>query len=299
MVSEPEKQRSGFVAIAGRPNVGKSTLVNRLMGTELSIVTPKPQTTRQRITGIVSIPDTQIVLVDTPGIHETEAPFNKAMVDAARKSIEESDVVLMVTTPERHIDPADLLIIQSIAATGRSAVMAINKIDTVRPPVLLPVIDAYSKLHEFHAIVPISALKGTGVDGLINILANLLPEGPPLFPEDDVSDMPVRFFVSEIIREQVMKLTGEEIPYKTAVVIESFNEKPEIVIIQANIHTERPSQKKILIGKSGAMIKKIGTAARLKIEDFLDCRVHLELFVKVSPRWTKDTRRLTEFGYKT
>ncbi len=299
MTCAPEKQRSGFVAIIGRPNVGKSTLVNRLMGTELSIVTPKPQTTRHRITGIVSRPNAQIILVDTPGIHETEAPLNKAMVNAARKSIEEADAILLVTSPDRHVGATDLLIVELIKAAGRPAVTAINKIDTVRPPVLLPLIDAYSQLHQFQAIVPISARHGTGLDELTDILVSLLPEGLPLYPQDEMSDMPVRFFVSEIIREQVMRLTGEEIPYKTAVVIENFDEKPGRVIIQADIHAERSSQKKILIGKGGSMIKQIGTAARVKIEDFLGCSVHLELFVKVSPRWTKDLRRLTEFGYKT
>ena len=194
MTSVPEKQRSGFVAIIGRPNVGKSTLVNRLMGTELSIVTPKPQTTRHKITGIVSRPDAQIVLVDTPGIHETEIPLNKAMVHAATKSMEEADAVLWVTSPERRSEQADLLIVELIKAARRPAVSAINKIDTIRPPVLLPIIDAHSRLHEFQAIVPISALNGAGLEELTDILVNLLPLGPPLFPEDQMSDMPVRFF---------------------------------------------------------------------------------------------------------
>ncbi len=293
-----DEHRSGFVAIAGRPNVGKSTLVNSLLGTELSIVTPKPQTTRHRITAILSRPGTQIVLVDTPGIHESDAPLNRAMVEAATKSMEESDGTLLVTTPQEAINATDRIIVDLIRAAKCPAVLAINKIDQVKPAMLLPFMEKYSKLHDFRAIVPVSALKGTGLQDLLQTLTDMLPLGPSLFPEEDVSDLPVRFFVTEMVREQIIKLTGEEVPYRTAVVVEKFDEHPGRVLIQADIHVERPSQKKIVIGKGGSMIKRIGTAARLKIEDFLGCKVHLELFVKVSPRWTKDPRRLNEFGYK-
>ncbi|MEW6348396.1 MAG: GTPase Era [Thermodesulfobacteriota bacterium] len=294
----PDAHSSGFVAIAGRPNVGKSTLVNTLLGTELSIVTPKPQTTRHRITAILSRPRFQIVLVDTPGIHETDAPLNRAMVDAATRSMGESDGILMVTTPGEEIDPSDRIIVDLIRTARSPAVLAINKVDLVRPETLLPVIDNFSKLHDFRAIVPVSALKGAGLQDLLETVATMLPPGPPLFPEEDVSDLPERFFVSEMVREQIMRLTGEEIPYKSAVVVERFDERPGRVLIQADIHVERQSQKKIVVGKGGAMIKRIGTAARMKIEAFLGCKVHLELFVKVSPRWTKDAKKLNEFGYR-
>ncbi|MBM4325541.1 MAG: GTPase Era [Deltaproteobacteria bacterium] len=289
--------RSGFVAVAGRPNVGKSTLVNRILGQELSIVTPKAQTTRNRITAIHHTPGCQMILIDTPGVHTPNTPLNRTMVNTAVRSLEEADLALMITTPSEKIHDEDLLLMNLLGPAGSPAVLAINKIDTVQPQFLLPVIDVYSKAHSFREIVPISALTGAGVDELVEVLVKMLPVSPPLFPEDDVSDMPVRFFVAEIIREMVTKMTGEEIPYKTAVVVEAFKERPSSVLIQADIHTERDSQKKILIGKGGQMIKKIGTAARHKIEAFLGQPVRLELFVKVSPHWTRDARKLAEFGY--
>ncbi|MEW6533816.1 MAG: GTPase Era [Thermodesulfobacteriota bacterium] len=289
--------RSGFVAVAGRPNVGKSTLVNRILGQELSIVTPKAQTTRNRITAIHQTPRFQMILLDTPGVHAANTPLNQAMVSTAVKSLEEADVALMITTPAEKIPEEDLLLIDILRSAGSPAVLAINKIDTVQPQLLLPVIDLFSKAYSFQEIVPISALTGSGVDQLVEALVKMLPVSPPLFPEDDISDMPVRFFVAEIIREMVTKMTGEEIPYKTAVVVEAFKERPSSVLIQADIHAERDSQKKILIGKGGQMIKKIGTAARHKIEAFLGQPVRLELFVKVSPHWTRDAKKLAEFGY--
>ncbi len=293
----PPEHRFGFVAVAGRPNVGKSTLVNRILGRELSIVTAKPQTTRHRIAGIHTLPDAQMVLLDTPGIHEAMNPLNQSLVAAAEKALTEADLVLLVTVPEERVSRHDLRVMELISANGLRSVLAINKIDTVQPPVLLPAIDAYSRAHTFEEIVPISALKGSGVDELIGILVGLLPEGPSFFPEDDLSDLPVRFFVSEIIREQIIKSTGEEIPYRTTVVVESFKEKDGRVIIQADIHAEKDSQKKILVGKGGAMIKKIGTEARKKIEEFLDSPVRLELFVKVSHNWTRSPSKLKDFGY--
>ncbi len=298
MTSEPSgKYRSGFVALAGRPNVGKSTLVNSILGRELSIVTAKPQTTRNRITAIYTVTDAQFILLDTPGIHEATTPLNRSLVAAATKTLEETDIVLFITTPSEEIDPDDLRIIELIKSAGSAAVLAINKIDTVKPPVLLPLIDLYSKAHPFEEIVPISALYGSGVQELIGALMKLLPLGPPLFPEEDVSDLPTRFFVAEIIREQIINKTGEEIPYKTAVVVESFKEERGRVTIHADIHVEKDSQKKILVGKAGKMIKAIGTAARIKIEEFLECRVRLDLFVKVTPNWSRDPVRLKEFGY--
>lgn len=291
------EHRCGFVAVAGRPNVGKSTLVNRILGHELTIVTPKPQTTRNRITAIHSLPKAQMILQDTPGIHEARTPLNLSLVAAAVKTVEESDLVLMMTTPADHIPDDDSRIMEIIVGTRIPAVLVVNKIDTVQPQAILPVIDRYSKAHPFEEIVPVSALYGTGMEELVRVLISLLPFGPPLFPEEDVSDLPVRFFAAEIIREQIMKMTGEEIPYKTAVMVETFKEKETLVLIQADIHTEKESQKRIIIGKGGALIKKIGTAARLKLEEFLGCKVHLELFVKVTPNWTRKPARLKEFGY--
>lgn len=295
-----EEHRFGFVAVAGRPNVGKSTLVNRIMGTELAIVTPKAQTTRNRISAIYTTPQVQMVLQDTPGLHEAKgALLNRSLVATAIKTVQDADLVLLLVEPLREIPDQDLLAIEIIKAANIRSVLAINKIDTVRPQDLLPLIDSYAKIHPFDHIVPISATDGTGVDELTNILSGMLPEGPPQFPEDDVSDLPVRFFVSEMIREQILRLTGEEIPYKTAVVVEEFKEEPRRVLIRADIHVEKDSQKKILIGKGGGMIKKIGTVARENIEHFIERPVRLELFVKVTPHWTRSAIQLREFGYES
>jgi GTP-binding protein Era len=299
LTDQPSNQhRCGFVAVAGRPNVGKSTLVNRVVGHELCIVTPKSQTTRNRIAAIHTLPDAQMILLDTPGIHEAGTPLNRAMVEAAVKTLADADVGLFMTVPSEEIPGDDRRIMELLKTSGIPSVLAINKIDTVEPASLLPVIDAYSQAHDFEEIIPVSALHGVGVEELIRILVRLLPPGPPHYPEDDVSDLPVRFFVAEIIREQVTKLTGQEIPYKTAVVVETFKERQGSVLIQADIHIERGSQKKIVIGKGGDMIKRIGIAARKKIEEFLERPVRLELFVKVTPKWTRDPGKLKEFGYE-
>jgi len=292
-----DEHRCGFIAVAGRPNVGKSTLVNAIVGQELCVVTPKAQTTRNRITAIHSTSEAQVILMDTPGIHEATTQLNKALVAAAVKTLEDADMALMLVTPSEEIPEEDRRIIDALQNTGKNAVLAINKIDTVAPTALLPVIELYSHAHDFQEIMPISALNGSGMPELLEVLVKLLPVGPPLFPEDDVSDLPVRFFVSEIVREQVIVLTGQEIPYKTAVAVESFKEKGDMAIIHADIHVERQSQKKIIIGKSGEMIKRIGTRARLKIEEFLQRPVHLDLFVKVSPHWTRNPQKIAEFGY--
>jgi GTP-binding protein Era len=291
------KHRSGFVAVAGRPNVGKSTLINRVMGTELSIVTSKAQTTRHRISAIYTVEDAQMILQDTPGLHEPKSALNRSLVATAVKTLEDADVVLMMTLPNEKIHEQDMRIVDLLKASKSPSVLAINKIDTIHNELLLPVMDAYSKLHSFEEIVPISALNGSGVDSLVDMLVRLLPQGPPLFPEDDVSDLPVRFFVAEIIREQIIIQTGQEIPYKTTVVVESFERRKRTILIQADIHVERDSQKKILVGKRGSMIKKIGIAARAKIEEFVESPVHLELFVKVTPHWTRNEKQLKEFGY--
>ncbi len=291
----PSDHRSGFVAVAGRPNVGKSTLVNRIVGQEVSIVTAKPQTTRHRITAIHALPNAQVVLHDTPGIHEAETPLNRALVAAAVKTVEEADVVLLLVEPRPTIHRGDTRIINLIRAVGKPVILAINKIDTIEAPSLLSIMDAYSKVHEFEHIIPISATQGSGVDELLEALVALLPVGPPLFPEEDISDLPARFFAEEIIREQITKKTGEEVPYKTAVVVESFKEEQDRVFIRADIHVEKDGQKGILIGKGGKMIKLIGTAARKKLEDFFGTKVRLDLFVKVTPNWTREPKQLARF----
>jgi GTP-binding protein Era len=297
---EPEPRRDhcfGFVAVTGRSNVGKSTLVNRIIGRKLSIVTSKEQTTRHRITALHNLPQAQIALIDTPGIHDPKNLLNRTIVAAALKTLQDVDVVLFVTVPGAVIHEDDLRIIDLIRASKQKSVLVINKIDTSEKSILLPMIKAYSMAHQFEEIFPVSAIDGSGIEDLVQALVRLLPTGPALFPEDDVSDLPVRFFAAEIIREQIMKMTGQEVPYKTTVVVESFTDKGEIVIIHADIHTERESQKKILVGKKGSMIKQIGISARSKLEEFLERRVRLDLFVKVTPRWTQDSRKLKELGY--
>lgn len=277
--------------------MGKSTLVNTIVGATLSIVTPKAQTTRNRINTIHTTESYQMILVDTPGIHNAASPLNKAMTMAAEKTLEDADGILFMVTPDKEIHGDDLRIIELIKSGGGKCVLAINKIDTVRPGALLPIMDSFSKMHDFEAITPISSKTGDGVEELVEALVRLLPQGPPLFSEDDMSDQPVRFFVQEIIREQLTLLTGQEIPYKSAVIVEGFEEKGNIIVISADVHCEKQSQKKIIIGKDGKMIKTIGQRSREKIEDFLQSRVHLELFVKVSPGWTKKDSMLREFGY--
>jgi|APCry1669189101_1035198.scaffolds.fasta_scaffold05457_2 GTP-binding protein Era len=297
---EPEPRRDhcfGFVAVTGRSNVGKSTLVNRIIGRKLSIVTSKEQTTRHRITALHNLPQAQIALIDTPGIHDPKNLLNRTIVAAALKTLQDVDVVLFVTVPGAVIHEDDLRIIDLIRASKQKSVLVINKIDTSEKSILLPMIKVYSMAHQFEEIFPVSAIDGSGIEDLVQALVRLLPTGPALFPEDDVSDLPVRFFAAEIIREQIMKMTGQEVPYKTTVVVESFTDKGEIVIIHADIHTERESQKKILVGKKGSMIKQIGISARSKLEEFLERRVRLDLFVKVTPRWTQDSRKLKELGY--
>jgi GTP-binding protein Era len=296
---EHGEHRFGFVAVAGRPNAGKSTLVNRIMKTEVAIVTPKAQTTRNRISAIYTTPEFQMVLQDTPGLHEAKGRLNRSLMDTAVKTVQDADLVLLLVEPRQEISEHDLQAIEVIKAAGLPCVLAINKIDTIHPQVLLPLIEAYAKIHAFEHIVPISATEGSGIDELVDILVGMLPPGPPQFPDEDISDLPVRFFVAEMVREQIMRLTGEEIPYKTAVVVEEFKEEPRRVLIRADIHVEKDSQKKILIGKSGSMIKKIGIAAREKIEQFIEQPVRLELFVKVTPHWTRSTTQLREFGYET
>jgi GTP-binding protein Era len=297
---EPEPRRDhcfGFVAVTGRSNVGKSTLVNRIIGRKLSIVTSKEQTTRHRITALHNLPQAQIALIDTPGIHDPKNLLNRTIVAAALKTLQDVDVVLFVTVPGAVIHEDDLRIIDLIRASKQKSVLVINKIDTSEKSILLPMIKVYSMAHQFEEIFPVSAIDGSGIEDLVQALVRLLPTGPALFPEDDISDLPVRFFAAEIIREQIMKMTGQEVPYKTTVVVESFTDKGEIVIIHADIHTERESQKKILVGKKGSMIKQIGISARSKLEEFLERRVRLDLFVKVTPRWTQDSRKLKELGY--
>lgn len=300
MSSASEKPfRSGFVAIVGRPNVGKSTLLNRILGQKIAITSPKPQTTRNRILGIQHLPEGQLLYLDTPGIHQAKGGLNRYMVDQALATIRDVDLVLFLTEAQTKPAPGDEEIIALFRQLQVPVLLVLNKIDLVSPPVLLQLIDHYRSQFEFKEFLPISALTGDGVENLAEILLPLLPEGPPYYPEEMVTDLPERFIAAEMVREQVLKKTRDEIPYGTAVVVERFEENPHknLVVIQAVIHVERESHKRIIVGHQGQMIRQIGAAARHDIERFLGCRVFLELFVRVDKGWTRSARLMREFGY--
>lgn len=297
--SDTPDYRSGFVSIVGRPNVGKSTLLNQILGQKIAITSPKPQTTRNRILGIHHLPDGQILFLDTPGIHQARGRLNKFMVDQALAACSEVDLVLLLAQADRRLGKNEEFILELLRQGGSPVVLAINKVDLVPRPELLPLIESYAAKFPFREIVPVSATTGEGVDDLVATLRGLLPAGPRLYPEDMVTDLPERFIVAEMVREQVLRLTWKEIPYGVAVTIETFQEKPEqnLVVIQAVIHVERETQKRIVVGKGGAMVRSIGRTARQTIEDLLGCRVYLELFVRVDRQWTESARLLREFGY--
>ncbi len=290
--------KSGFIAILGRPNVGKSTFFNAIIGDKISIVANKPQTTRNRITGIKNFPDAQLIFLDTPGMHKPKTPLNRAMVQAARDTIGDADVLLMMVEADANIGPHDLFLIEALAGVKAPVFLAINKIDRIEKPSLLPLIDQYSKLYDFAGIFPICALKGDGLDELLTCLKEALPEGPQLFPDDIATDATERFIAGEFIREQILLLTKQEIPYASAVTIDAFKEDEEknLIRISATISVEKESQKAIMIGKKGAMLKKIGTQARLAMENLFGAKVFLELFVRVKKDWTSSDKMLREFG---
>jgi len=287
---------SGFVAVVGRPNVGKSTLVNRLVGEKVAIVSDKPQTTRNRILAVLNRPEGQIVLFDTPGIHKPMHRMNERMVEAAVGSLGQVDLALWLVDVTEDYGPGDRYVKDVLARAGKPVILGLNKIDLVPKPRLLPLIDQYRRLLDFAEIVPISGLKGDNVERLAERLVAHLPKGERLYPEDFLTDQPERFFVAEMVREQILRHTREEIPYSTAVIIDSFKEGTPVVRIEASILVERQSQKGILIGRGGAMLKAIGSAARREIEAFLGTKIYLGLFVKVREGWREDPAMLDEMG---
>jgi len=301
-VSENETDqhfRSGYVAILGAPNAGKSTLLNRLLGQKISITSKKPQTTRNRILGVVQRPAAQIVFLDTPGVHQSKTPLNNRIVDAALATLAEVDLILMmvdVSSPDKN---SEALLIQKLAEQQKPVLLALNKIDQIKRQQLLGHIEAWSAALSFMAVVPISAKSGEQVDQLLEIMETNLPLGPPFFPPDSLTDLPTRFIAAELIREKAFRLTGQEIPYAVAVTVDEFKTEKNgrLVRIHATIHVERDSQKGIVIGKKGAKLKQIGEAARQAIEEMLEARVFLKLFVRVQKNWTKDTKALRKFGY--
>jgi len=278
--------KSGFVAIIGLPNVGKSTLLNQLLGTKVSIVSPKPQTTRFNIKGVLTRDDFQIVFVDTPGIHDAKSLFNQLMVKEALNALQEVDIILWVMDVTHRI-PEEERILDLIKKANKPAILVLNKIDLIKKQELLPIIDYFSKLHDFHAIIPISALKNDGLDRVLNELIKLLPEGPFYYESHQVTDLPLNLLIAEIIREKIFLLTYQEIPYSTAVKVEEIKEEPEknLLYIQATIFIERDSQKGIIIGKGGRMLKKIGTLAREELEFLLGKKIYLDFWVKALKDW--------------
>jgi GTP-binding protein Era len=292
--------RAGFAALIGRPNAGKSTLLNRLVGEKLAIVSPRPQTTRNRVTGIRHLPDAQVIFVDTPGLHAGGGKLDAFMMETVTRSIEDVDLVCLVVdaTAREHPDP---LTLRAVAEYRGPIFCAINKADRLRAKSrLLPVIDRWRAARAFDEIVPISALEGTNCDRLLALLVERLPEHPFLFPPDATSDQPETFYVAEIIREQIFHLTREEVPYATAVKVEELAERrrPECLYIRATIFVEQDSQRGILIGKQGAMLKRIGSDARRTLEAFFGIKVFLDLTVQVRRNWRKDERALMEFGLR-
>lgn len=291
---------SGFVSIVGRPNAGKSTLLNALVGEKLAIVTHKPQTTRNRITGIVNVKKAgrrspgQIVFVDTPGVHKPTDALNKRMMQEVQDALVACDLVLLMVDVSQKFGSGDEFVLELVKRSKAKTFLLLNKIDLIEKGKLLPMIEQYSKLHAFAEVIPISAEKKQGLDELVTLVVNALPEGPKYFPEDQVTDQPERFVVAEFIREQVLVKTKEEVPYASGVVVERFEEGDKLVKIAAAIFVEREGQKGIIIGKQGAMLKSIGTHARLQIERLLGKKVFLELFVKVREGWRNSARAVDE-----
>ena len=291
--------KSGFIGIIGRPNVGKSTLLNALVGEKIAITTSKPQTTRNRIMGIRNQAEGQMIFMDTPGIHQADSALNRHMVNVAKDTFGRVDILLLLVEAAAGVHPSDPFIIKSLPKGAMPVILVINKIDLVKKMQLLPLIDQLHPLHPFAAVVPLSARTGDGLPRLVDEILQALPEGPACFPEDTMTDCPERFIAAEIIREKIIMLTRQEIPYVTAVIVDAFkeDEQKRLIRIQATIHVEKDSQKGILIGKKGAKLKEIGTKARMDLEQFFNARIYLELFVRVQKNWTHDEKMLKEFGY--
>lgn len=290
--------KSGFIGIIGRPNAGKSTLFNAIVGDKISIITDKPQTTRNKITGVKNYPDAQLIFLDTPGMHKPKTPLNRAMVQTTRETISGVDILLMLVEANTDVQPHDLFLIESLAQTKVPVLLVINKIDLIEKKYLLPLIDKFSTLYNYQEIFPISAIQGYGIEDLLNAVKALLPEGPQYYPDDIQTDATERFIAAEFIREKITLFTKQEVPYSTAVQIDLFkdDEAKNLIRISATINVEKESQKAIMIGKKGDMLKKIGTESRLEMEKLFGARVFLELFVKVRKEWTTSNKMLEEFG---
>lgn len=296
-MNEPGNFKSGFATLIGRPNVGKSTLMNRLIGQKIAITSNKPQTTRNRIRTVLTLEEGQIVFVDTPGIHKSKNKLGDYMVSSAEKTLGEVDVILWLVEPTTFIGAGERHIIEELKKVKTPVILVINKADTVKREEVLPAIDIYRKELDFQEIVPVSALKGTNTDVLIECILKYLPYGPALYDEDTVTDQPMRQIAAELIREKALRLLQEEIPHGVAVTVESMKYRKNICDIEALIVCERESHKGIIIGKGGAMLKKIGSMARPEIENMLETKVNLQLWVKVKKDWRDSDFLLKNFGY--
>lgn len=296
----PDKFVSGFVSLLGRPNAGKSTLLNALVGTKLAIVTSTPQTTRTLVQGVLTRNDAQIVFLDTPGIHQADSVFNRRMMESVRAALQERDLLVFLADTTRPFGPADRDAVDLLRQTRTPALLALNKIDRLKDKsLLLPLIEQYQSLHPFADYLPISALTGEGLEPLRQAIVSRLPEGPAYFPPDHLTDQPERFLAAELIREKLMRETREEIPHALAVLVDRFEETPTLTRIAATIYVERDGQKGIVIGAGGSLLKRVGTAARLEMEALFGRKVFLELFVKVRPRWRDDPRMLDALDWRS
>jgi GTP-binding protein Era len=289
--------RSGFVGIIGAPNAGKSTLLNQVLGQKISITSKKPQTTRDRILGIVNSPKSQIIFIDTPGIHKSTTLLNKRIVAQAMLALEDVDVVLFMVDASSRNYSAEKLILSQFKKTSKIIVLALNKIDLVKKAQIYTLVEEFQQLHDFKAIIPISAKNNIQVKNILEEVEGSLAKGPRLFPEETFTDVSEKFMVKEIIREKVFRLTGMEIPYSSAETVDSFEVEKKLIVIHASIHVLRDSQKGIIIGKKGSMLSQIGTKARKDIEQMTGQKVLLKLFVKVTKNWVDNKRILDEFGY--
>jgi GTP-binding protein Era len=296
----PSDFKSGFVSIIGAPNVGKSTLLNRLIGTKVAIISPKPQTTRNRILAVKTTAEYQIVFLDTPGIHQARGTLNLAMVRTALATLSTVDLILFLLEAQSPDSKSNQPVLEALQSIETQCLLVLNKIDLVPPKSPSVVIDKFERLPRLKGSVYISALHGLGIDELLEKIVSLLPTGPAYYPKDTLTDLPERFFCAEIIREKILNLTSAEIPYAVAVTVGSFkeDEQKNLIRIQADIHVERPSQKGIIIGKGGSMLREIGKQARVEMEKFLGARVFLELWVRIQKKWRRDPRALKEFGYQ-
>lgn len=292
--------KSGFVSLAGRPNSGKSTLLNALVGQKVAIVADKPQTTRTSIQGVVTTPEAQIVFVDTPGIHKADSQLNKRLMDTVRAAIEERDLLLFLVDATQPFGEQDRRAVDLVRKTGTPVVLVLNKVDLLKDKArLLPLIEEYKALYEFADYLPISATKGTGLDDLRKVIIDRLPEGPAYFPEDYVTDQPERFLAAELVREKVLSATRQEVPHSVTVTVDQWEETPRITRVYATIRVEREGQKGIIIGAKGATLKRIGTQARVEMERIFGAKIYLDLHVRVQPGWREKAAFLNTLDWRT